>query len=53
MIKKIVYNDAYRPHTFEEISALLAPEVAATLDPDKEYGLQAGGAGEHPPDGRG
>ena len=29
MIKKIVYNDAYRPHTFEEISALLAPEVAA------------------------
>ena len=40
MIKKIVYNDAYRPHTFEEISALLAPEVAATLDPDKEYGVQ-------------
>src|SRR5215218_180582 len=40
MIKKIVYNDAYRPHTFEEISALLAPEVAAMLDPDKEYGVQ-------------
>ena len=40
MIKRIVYNDAYRPHTFEEISALLAPEVAATLDPDKEYGVQ-------------
>src|SRR5215210_7264568 len=40
MIKKIVDNDAYRPHTFEEISALLAPEVAATLDPDKEYGVQ-------------
>jgi site-specific DNA recombinase len=40
MIKKIVYNDAYRPHTFKEISALLAPEVAATLDPDKEYGVQ-------------
>jgi site-specific DNA recombinase len=40
MIKKIVYNDAYRPHTFEEISVLLAPEVAATLDPDKEYGVQ-------------
>jgi hypothetical protein len=34
------YNDAYRPHTFEEISVLLAPEVAATLDPDKEYGVQ-------------
>jgi site-specific DNA recombinase len=40
MIRKIVDNDAYRPHTFEEISALLAPEVAATLDPDKEYGVQ-------------
>jgi hypothetical protein len=40
MIKKIVYNDAYRPHTFEENSALLAPEVVATLDPDKEYGVQ-------------
>jgi site-specific DNA recombinase len=40
MIKKIVYNDAYRPHTFEEISTLLSPEVAATLDPDKEYGVQ-------------
>jgi len=40
MIKRIVYNDAYRPHTFEEISALLAPEVAAALDPDKEYGVQ-------------
>jgi site-specific DNA recombinase len=40
MIKKIVYNDAYRPHTFGEISALLVPEVAATLDPDKEYGVQ-------------
>jgi site-specific DNA recombinase len=40
MIKRIVYNDAYRPHTFEEISTLLAPEVAATLDPDREYGVQ-------------
>jgi site-specific DNA recombinase len=40
MIRKIVYNDAYRPHTFGEISALLAPEVAGTLDPDKEYGVQ-------------
>jgi site-specific DNA recombinase len=40
MIKRIVYNDAFRPHTFEELSALVAPEVAATLDPDKEYGVQ-------------
>ena len=40
MIRKIVDNDAYRPHTFEEISALLAPGAAAALDPDKEYGVQ-------------
>jgi hypothetical protein len=40
MIKNIVHNDAYRPHTFGEISALLSPEVVATLDPDKEYGVQ-------------
>ena len=40
MIKRIIHNDAFRPHMFEEISALVAPEVAATLDPDKEYGVQ-------------
>jgi len=40
MIKRIIYNDAFRPHTFEEIGALVAPEVAAALDPDKEYGVQ-------------
>ncbi len=39
-IKRIVYNDAYRAHTFEEISGLLPPEVAATLDANKEYGVQ-------------
>jgi DNA invertase Pin-like site-specific DNA recombinase len=40
MIKRMIYNDAFRPHTFEEIRALVAPEVAAALDPDKEYGVQ-------------
>jgi hypothetical protein len=29
----------YRPHTFKEVSAVVTPEVAARLDPDKSYGL--------------
>jgi hypothetical protein len=29
-----------RPHSFEDISELVAPEVAARLDPDGEYGIQ-------------
>ena len=40
MIKKLVGNDSYRPHNFEEVSALVSSEVAATLDPNKVYGVQ-------------
>ena len=37
-------NDAYRPHSREEIENLVAkgqmsPEVASRLDPDKRYGI--------------
>lgn len=35
----IIRDDVYRPHTFEEISALVAPQVAIRLDPDKSYGI--------------
>jgi site-specific DNA recombinase len=35
----IVGDDVYRPHTFEEISTLVRPEVASRLDPDKSYGI--------------
>ncbi len=35
----IVRDDVYRPHTFEEIAALVTPEVASRLDLDKSYGL--------------
>jgi site-specific DNA recombinase len=35
----IVGDDVYRPHTFEEISALVRPEVASRLDPNKSYGI--------------
>ena len=36
---QLVLNDLYRPHTHEEISELVAPEVAARLDPTKTYGI--------------
>ena len=39
VVHDLVMNDVYRPHTFTEVAALVAPEVAARLDPDKEYGI--------------
>jgi site-specific DNA recombinase len=39
-IKKVLTNDVYRPHTFEEVLELVTPEVAARLHPAKEYGIQ-------------
>ncbi len=35
----IIKDDVYRPHTYEEIAALVTPEVAAKLDPQKRYGV--------------
>jgi site-specific DNA recombinase len=32
-------DDVYRPHTYEEIRALVSPEVALRLDPKKRYGI--------------
>jgi site-specific DNA recombinase len=40
VLRRLITNDVYRPHSFEEIAALVAPEVAARLDPTKEYGIQ-------------
>jgi site-specific DNA recombinase len=34
-----VLDDVYRPHSFEEVAAVVSPEVAARLDPEKLYGL--------------
>jgi len=38
-IRKIVQSDVYRPHTYDEIAPLVAPEVAARLDEEKRYGI--------------
>ena len=34
-----VLDDVYKPHTYSEVAAVVSPEVAATLDPTKCYGL--------------
>ncbi len=36
---QVILNDLYRPHSHEEIAALVSPEVAAALDPEKSYGI--------------
>jgi site-specific DNA recombinase len=37
--RRCVLDDVYRPHTIEEVAAVVSPEVAARLDPEKRYGL--------------
>jgi site-specific DNA recombinase len=39
LIRNIINDDVYKPHSVEEIEGLLAPEVAAQLDPKKQYGV--------------
>ena len=38
-IRQVVTDDVYKPHTFEEVMALVSPEVASRLDPDERYGV--------------
>ena len=33
------FDDLYRPHTFEEVEAVVSPEVAVRLDKSTHYGL--------------
>ena len=35
----MIRRDAYFPYAFAEIAALVLPDVAAKLDPDKRYGI--------------
>lgn len=39
LIRNILNDDVYKPHTSEEIKELVTPEVAARLDPDKCHGV--------------
>jgi site-specific DNA recombinase len=40
LLRRIVASDAYKPHTYDEITELVTPEVARRLDQDKEYGIR-------------
>ena len=39
VIRRFVLDDVYKPYTFEEVSGLVTPEVAAGLDPKGRYGV--------------
>jgi site-specific DNA recombinase len=38
-LRDCIYDDVYLSHTFEEVSALVPPEVASSLDPAQSYGV--------------
>jgi hypothetical protein len=35
-IKRVITDDVYRPHAFEEVKALVSPEVASRLVPTRD-----------------
>jgi site-specific DNA recombinase len=39
VLLRMLTSPIYEPHSYPEIAERVAPEVAARLDPDKEYGL--------------
>ena len=38
-VRDCIFDDVYKPHSFEEIADLVSPEVAARLDPSQNYGI--------------
>jgi site-specific DNA recombinase len=38
-LRSLILDDVYKPHTFEEIAALVSPEVATRLNPRQYYGI--------------
>ncbi len=39
IVRDYILDDAYKPHSHEEITELVSPEVAARLDTSKRYGV--------------
>jgi site-specific DNA recombinase len=39
VIRHLILNDVYRPHSYEETAKLVSAEVAAKLEPDETYGV--------------
>jgi site-specific DNA recombinase len=46
-IRRMLLNDAYKPHSFDEIQLLVSPGVVANLDPEKSYGIWWWGKERH------
>jgi len=46
-LRDCIYDDAYLSHTYEEISQLVTPQVASSLDPSRNYGVWWYGAERH------
>src|SRR5215207_7633472 len=38
-VREAIKDDVYRSHSYEEVAALVSPDVAARLDPNKRYGI--------------
>jgi site-specific DNA recombinase len=38
-IRRWIADDAYKPHSYEEVANLVGPEVAVRLDPNQSYGI--------------
>ena len=38
-IRKFIFYDVYKPHTFDELSEIVSPGVLGTLNKDKSYGV--------------
>src|SRR5919107_6217553 len=38
-IREAIKDDVYRSHSYDEVAALVSPDVAAQLDPKKRYGI--------------
>jgi hypothetical protein len=38
-LRDIILDDCYKPHTFEEVRELVGQNVAATLNPEANYGI--------------
>ena len=38
-VRECVFDDVYKLHSFEEVSALVSPQVASRLDPERSYGI--------------
>ncbi len=38
-IRECIFDDVYKPHTYEEVEALVSPQVAATLNPGQSHSI--------------